>query len=146
MKKVLNKSICIIAMFVCCIICGVIFNTTSFAEYSILAECKEHKWEYYRDDLPSVYVSETQCCIRYVEYRRCSRCNYKEQTAAHSENKNHIFVTNAISCNGKMQTIRVRCSNCQYTYTQSKVCPAGPHANGSCPALTLGLKPEECIE
>lgn len=76
------------------------------------------------------------CVQRYRQYFVCNTCGYITDLGTFTRFLPHNRKTLSASCNGKFQTYRRQCQRCDYTWTDSVVCPAGPHS-GTCPALSM---------
>lgn len=141
MEKIRNRWRCAAVLAACCVMCMV------FSMPASAATCL-HEWvitgtQWYNGE--GFYFSETQCSYKYVSYVTCKRCGEVRISSPSYTYKAHSFKTYAATCNGKIQTHYMSCTNCKYTTTRTQICPAGPHT-GNCTALPVSVKPEELIQ
>lgn len=91
------------------------------------------------------YISEgpSGCSRRIAYVTSCTKCGAFLDDASYTEkfpvtpHNNRVYQA---TCNGVTQIWYNRCSNCNYTSTENKPCPAAPHKNG-CNFLPVAVKP-----
>ena len=76
------------------------------------------------------------CVQRYHLYYVCNTCGYINDLGTLMRTLPHDTKTLSANCNGRIQTYRRECQRCYYVWTDSVICPAGPHS-GTCPALSM---------
>lgn len=139
MKK-LKKGWRAAALLLCCVAFMGMHGVTA------LAACSHANWGSRAVYYPAEPHNATQCKKKYFIYAVCNVCGDEVLVDTGYKYISHNFKTSSVTCNGKHQTIRSVCTYCGYSKTEMKLCPAGPHANGSCPALPLSVGPEELIK
>lgn len=136
MKEFARKGCRIVALLLlCCVTCVVMPGINASAA------CNHGSKR-----LEMVYVgrqyNETSCWPAYDRYTICNSCGFKQYVGRVEGKVENHALGSTVTCDGKMQTRRTTCSKCNYTKRTTSSCPAGPHANGQCPALPLSVKPE----
>lgn len=147
MEKLKNKLVSIsrgkriVALVLCCIACMTMSGVPVSA-----SGCNHGNMETLVVRGTSEYYSVTQCRCRFDTYSVCKTCGYGEHVNTYYVYPTHNLGTQAIDCDGRNQTVKMRCNICGWIKTVERRCPAGPHAKGQCPALPAGVKPEDQIK
>lgn len=86
------------------------------------------------------YQAPTVCIYVYRERVKCTDCGKILTTSTtHTEMLSHSRSISSASCDGRIQTHRLACSNCHYGMgTTTVACPNAPHT-GDCIALPASV-------
>lgn len=90
-----------------------------------------------REEDHKITAGRAEGCVQWYHlYYVCNTCGDIADWGTRTRILPHDRKTLSANCNGRLQTYRRECERCHYTWTDSVVCPAGPHS-GTCPALSM---------